>query len=92
MSKALELVVISILVISAFFFGVSYSGQVKENFNWLFEIKEQEVEIPTRNQEKNLIKPIKIEKNFLEESENPDNSEENSINLNNNDNNIEVTQ
>ncbi|MBL6664342.1 MAG: hypothetical protein ISQ34_00685 [Rickettsiales bacterium] len=62
MSKILELVMISVLLLSAFFFGVGYSGPVKENFGWLFEVKEQEVDILETNTEQNIAKPIIIEK------------------------------
>jgi hypothetical protein len=45
MSKTLELVIIFFLFIIFFVLGVVYSSSVKQNFDWLFEAKEQEVEI-----------------------------------------------
>lgn len=60
MSKVLELVMISVLLISAFFFGVAYSGPVKENLSWLFEVKEQEVEILEIRKKHDIAKAIKI--------------------------------
>lgn len=62
MSKVLELVMISILLVSAFFFGVGYSDPVKENLSWLFEVKEQEVAIPEIG-EQNIAKPERIQDN-----------------------------
>lgn len=66
MSKVLELVMISVLLVSAFFFGVAYSGPVKENFSWLFETKAQEVEIPEIRKEQIITKTIEIEKEVVE--------------------------
>lgn len=68
MSKILELVMISVLLVFAFFFGVAYSGPVRENFNWLFEVKEQEVSIPEIRKEHDIAKSIKIEETTSRES------------------------
>ena len=67
MSKVLELVMISFLLISAFFFGVAYSVPVKENFSWLFEVKEQEVEIPEIKKEQDIVKTINKQNTISEE-------------------------
>lgn len=45
MSKTLELVVILFLLIFSFVAGVVYSPSVRANFDWLFEVKEQEIEV-----------------------------------------------
>jgi len=74
MSKVLELVMISVLLISAFFFGVSYSGPVRENFSWLFEVKEQEVEIPEVRKQQNIAKTIEIKNTTTEISDDSDES------------------
>jgi len=60
MSKLFELVMISVLLVSVFFFGVAYSGPVKENFSWLFEVKEQEVEILDIKKKHDIAKTVKI--------------------------------
>jgi hypothetical protein len=46
MTKAVEMIVILTLLIFAFFIGVKYSDSVKSHAGWLFEIKEEEVELP----------------------------------------------
>lgn len=45
MSKTLELVIILFLLLFSFTAGVVYSKSVKANFDWLFEVKEQEIEV-----------------------------------------------
>jgi hypothetical protein len=45
MARLLEIVFIFILSSSFFFLGVKYSAKVKENVGWMFEYKENEVEL-----------------------------------------------
>lgn len=49
MSKTLELIVILFLLIFSFTAGVVYSPSVRANFDWLFEVKEQEIEVVPEN-------------------------------------------
>ena len=82
MSKLLELVVILVLLTATFFFGASYSKQVKENFNWLFEVKEQEVEIPKLQKSKDLKvqqNPVIINEFNDIDKEVPENIEDNIV-------------
>ena len=46
MAKAAEAIVIITLLIFSFFIGVKYSESVKGHAGWLFETKEEEVELP----------------------------------------------
>lgn len=46
MIKVIELVIVLALLIFSFFTGVKYSDQVKERASWLFETKEEEIELP----------------------------------------------
>lgn len=45
MSKTLELVLILFLLLFSFIAGVVYSPSVRSNFEWLFEVKEQELDV-----------------------------------------------
>lgn len=51
MVKTIELVVVATLLIFAFFAGVKYSDSVKNHASWLFETKEEEVELPDLSNE-----------------------------------------
>lgn len=46
MIKVIELIIVLALLIFSFFTGVKYSDQVKERASWLFETKEEEIELP----------------------------------------------
>ncbi len=46
MTKIFEAIIILILLISSFFFGVSNADSVKQNLSWVFQSKEQELEVP----------------------------------------------
>jgi hypothetical protein len=51
MVKIIELIVVLTLLIFAFFAGVEYSDSVKDHASWLFETKEEEVELPDLSDE-----------------------------------------
>ncbi len=51
MTKAIEGIVIVTLLLFAFFIGVKYSESVKSHASWLFENKEDEVELPDLSNE-----------------------------------------
>ncbi len=51
MNKTIELIVVLTLLIFAFFAGVKYSNSVKNHASWLFETKEEEVELPDLSKE-----------------------------------------
>ena len=53
MVKIIELVIDATLLIFAFFAGVNYSDSVKNHASWLFEAKEEEVELPDLSNESN---------------------------------------
>jgi hypothetical protein len=46
MVKVIELIVVLALLVFSFFAGVKYSDSVRERASWLFESKEEEVELP----------------------------------------------
>lgn len=46
MIKTIELIVAVFLMIFCFFAGVKYSDSIKSHASWLFESKEEEVELP----------------------------------------------
>lgn len=46
MIKAIELIVVVTLMIFSFVVGVKYSDSVKSHAGWLFETKEEEVDLP----------------------------------------------
>ncbi len=46
MIKAIELIVAIFLMIFCFFAGVKYADDIKSHASWLFENKEEEVELP----------------------------------------------
>ena len=51
MVKTIELIVVLTLLIFSFFAGVKYSDSVKSHASWLFEAKEEEVELPDLSNE-----------------------------------------
>ncbi len=51
MAKVIELIVVFTLLVFAFFAGVKYSDSIKERAGWLFESKEEEVELPDLSSE-----------------------------------------
>lgn len=46
MIKTVELIVALFLMICCFFAGVKYADDIKSHASWLFESKEEEVELP----------------------------------------------
>lgn len=46
MIKAIELIVVVTLMVFSFVIGVKYSDSVKSHAGWLFEAKEDEVDLP----------------------------------------------
>lgn len=51
MIKTIELIVAIFLMVCCFFAGVKYSDGVKSHASWLFESKEEEVELPDLSSE-----------------------------------------
>jgi len=51
MNKTIQSFAIIILMIFAFFAGVNYADSVKNHASWLFEQKEEEVELPDLSEE-----------------------------------------
>ncbi len=51
-TKKIELALVLFLLVFAFFAGVSYSDAIKNHASWLFEPKEEEVELPDLSNEK----------------------------------------
>jgi hypothetical protein len=51
MTKAIELIIVATLLIFSFFAGVKYSDSVKNHASWLFEPKEEEIELPDLSNE-----------------------------------------
>lgn len=64
MSKLSKSVFILVLILVSFFLGVSYSDSVKEHAGWLFEQKEEEIELPDMSQEKGAEFNVEGEENF----------------------------
>ncbi len=50
-TKGLEIAVVLFLLVFAFFAGVNYSNSIKHHASWLFEPKEEEIELPDLSQE-----------------------------------------
>lgn len=46
MTKLVEVIVVLALLLFSFFLGVRYSDKVKEHASWMFETREEEVELP----------------------------------------------
>ena len=55
MVKAIEVIVVITLLVFAFFIGVKYSDSVKNHASWLFEQKEEEVELPDLSNETSSV-------------------------------------
>lgn len=53
MVKLVEAIVVLTLLVFSFFIGVKYSESVKSHASWLFESKEEEVELPDLLNENN---------------------------------------
>lgn len=53
MVKVIEAIVVLTLLVFSFFIGVKYSESVKSHASWLFEGKEEEVELPDLSNENN---------------------------------------
>ncbi|MDX2082910.1 MAG: hypothetical protein SFV53_02860 [Rickettsiales bacterium] len=53
MTKIIELIVVVTLLIFSFVIGVKYSENVKSHASWLFESKEEEVDLPDLTNENN---------------------------------------
>jgi hypothetical protein len=51
MNKIIKLIVTLTLLIFSFFIGVKYSDSIKNHASWLFEAKEEEVELPDLSKE-----------------------------------------
>lgn len=51
MIKVIELIIVATLLIFSFFAGVKYSDSVRNHASWLFEPKEEEIELPDLSQE-----------------------------------------
>ena len=63
MIRVIEAIVILGLLLCAFFLGVKYSDQVKDRAGWLFETKEEEVELPAISSEGAVEVEIPAENN-----------------------------
>jgi len=53
MNRTIKLIATATLLIFSFFAGVKYSDSVKSHASWLFENKEEEVELPDLSKETN---------------------------------------
>lgn len=51
MIKAIELIIVITLLIFSFFAGVKYSDVVRSHASWIFENKDEEVELPDLSNE-----------------------------------------
>ncbi len=51
MIKVIELIIVATLLIFSFFAGVKYSDSVRNHASWLFEPKEEEIELPDLSNE-----------------------------------------
>ena len=51
MTKVIELIIVLTLLIFSFFAGVKYSDSIKNHASWLFEPKEEEIELPDLSKE-----------------------------------------
>jgi hypothetical protein len=70
MTKVIEIIVALTLLVFSFIAGVKYSDSVRRHASWLFEAKEEEVELPDLSSEP--VAPISEEGNG--ESLNDENS------------------
>ena len=69
MVKAIEVIVVLTLLVFSFFAGVKYSDSIKNHASWLFEAKEEEVELPDLSNESGA----EIDATIGENGENLDN-------------------
>jgi hypothetical protein len=69
MVKAIEVIVVLTLLVFSFFAGVKYSDSIKNHASWLFEAKEEEVELPDLSNENGA----EIDATIGENGENLDN-------------------
>ncbi len=51
MIKIIELIIVAILLSFSFLAGVKYADSVKSHLSWLFENKEEEIELPDLSNE-----------------------------------------
>ncbi len=63
MIKVIEAIAILGLLVFSFFLGVKYSDQIKERAGWLFETKEEEIELPSINSDGSVEIEIPAEEN-----------------------------
>lgn len=83
MLKLIELIVVLTLLVFSFFAGVKYSNSVKNHASWLFETKEEEVELPDlSNENENGI--MLEEGGANPEAQMPQDSTTDNLNTNNN--------
>lgn len=61
MIKIIELIVVLALLVFSFFAGVKYSESVKQHAGWLFESKEDEVELPDLSNENSAEMPAAVD-------------------------------
>ena len=51
MTKVIEIIIVLTLLVFSFVAGVKYSDSVRSHASWLFEAKEEEVELPDLSNE-----------------------------------------
>lgn len=51
MNKVIELIIVTTLLVFSFVAGVKYSDSIRSHASWLFEAKEEEVELPDLSSE-----------------------------------------
>jgi len=71
MTKVAEAIVVITLLIFSFFIGVKYSDSVKGHAGWLFETKEEEVELPDLTNENGAAIGVIDENGVQTEAANP---------------------
>lgn len=85
MLKVIELIVVLTLLVFSFFAGVKYSNSVKNHASWLFETKEEEVELPDLSNENGNDGGIILEEGGANpEVQMPQDSTMDNLNTNNN--------
>ncbi|MCE2687248.1 MAG: hypothetical protein LW595_01690 [Rickettsiales bacterium] len=82
-NKITELTIFFVLLVIAFLAGVKYSDPIKLHASWLFEAKEEELELPDMSNEENA------EELNIEQNQPANNSQNTNINGNEQVNNIE---
>jgi hypothetical protein len=68
-NKTSEILAIIILLIISFFLGVKYSDNIKNHANWLFESKEEELEMPDITNEDIDDLGSSIDENIIENND-----------------------